>query len=111
MLRPPAQQEDTQFVRKWLEPLTPVHAEAVPGSWARTPLSDDLCDDMELRSIRRSPRTADVLPLHRRSCAGRAGLALHGARFGIADGELEWLNSDGRFEAVVPALPPQADSA
>lgn len=101
--------EDTQFVRKWLEPLAPVHAEACRELGADAAV-EDLCDDMELRSIRRSRERLMSFPFIAEAVQeGR--LALHGARFGIADGELEWLNSDGRFEAVSPALPPQADRA
>ena len=63
--------------------------------------TDHLCDAMELGSIKRSLERLMSFPFI--SEAVQAGtLTLHGARFGIADGELEWLHSDGRFAAVSP---------
>ncbi|WP_429910551.1 carbonic anhydrase [Glycocaulis sp.] len=89
---------DTQFVRKWLDPLASVLAET------RRELGEDadtghVCDAMELRSIKRSLERLLSFPFIAEAVQS-GSLVLHGARFGIADGELEWLNADGRFEIV-----------
>lgn len=88
----------TQFIERWLDPLAPACAEA------RDALGDDaseeaLCDDLELRSVRHSlgrlmgfPFVADAVAV--------GSLCLHGARFGIADGVLEWMDEDGVFRPV-----------
>jgi len=88
----------TQFIERWLDPLQPACIEA------RDALGDDagedaLCDDLELRSVRHSlarligfPFVAEAVE-HGRLC-------LHGARFGIADGVLEWMDEDSVFRPV-----------
>jgi carbonic anhydrase len=91
----------TEFLERWIDPLAPVRAEAV----AALGETDDatLSDDMELRSVRHSigrlmgfPFVADAVK--------SGALTLHGARFGIADGDLEWLQSDGTFRSVSAEL-------
>jgi carbonic anhydrase len=95
--------EDTQFVRRWLEPLKTVHAEAC-RELGEDVGTEQLCDDMELRSVRRSRERLLSFPFIAEAVQeGR--ITLHGARFGIADGQLEWLNADGHFVPVTPDLP------
>ena len=87
----------TEFLERWIDPLIPVREEAV----AELGETDDatLSDDMELRSVRHSLDRLMAFPFIAE--AVRAGeVTLHGARFGIADGELEWLGEDGKFAAV-----------
>lgn len=96
----------TQFIERWLDPLKPVFDEA------RRELGDDadtdhLCDAMELGSIKRSMERLMSFPFIA-DAVQEGTLALHGARFGIADGELEWLLPDGRFHAVTPEFSPAA---
>lgn len=87
----------TEFLERWIDPLIPVREEAI----AELGETDDaaLSDDMELRSVKHSLDRLMGFPFIAE--AVRAGeVTLHGARFGIADGELEWLQDDGTFAAV-----------
>jgi len=88
----------TQFIERWLDPLQPACAEA-RDALGETASEETLCDDLELRSVRHSlarligfPFVADAVE--------RGRLCLHGARFGIADGVLEWMDEDSVFRPV-----------
>lgn len=91
----------TQFIERWLDPLAPVYAETV-AELGEDAGEDALCDDLELRSVRHSIERLKGFPFIAEAVQTGA-LALHGARFGIADGDLEWLD-DGDFRSV--AAPP-----
>lgn len=88
----------TQFIEKWLEPLGEVADEARAHVGAQAEV-EHLCDDLELRSVRHSLERLLAFPFVA-DAVKEGGLALHGARFGIADGVLEWLQPDGSFAPV-----------
>ncbi|PWE17848.1 carbonic anhydrase [Marinicauda salina] len=89
---------DAVFINQWIEPL----GEALADARSEEPqLTDEdaLSERVELCSIRRSIERLKTYPfVAERLADGR--LKLHGARFGIADGELEWLTVDGEFAPV-----------
>lgn len=89
---------DSLFIDHWIEPI----AEALEDARAELPGIEDidtLSERTELCSIRRSMERLMTYPfIRQRVDAGR--LKIHGARFGIADGELEWLTVDGDFAQV-----------
>jgi len=88
----------TQFIERWLDPLAPACAEAREALGEHVS-EEDLCDDLELRSVRHSLKRLVGFPFVAE--AVEAGwLCLHGARFGIADGVLEWMDEDGLFRPV-----------
>jgi len=88
----------TQFIERWLDPLVRVRDEAV-SELGPDADEETLCDDLELRSVRHSLVRLKAFPFVAEAVEAGA-LTLHGARFGIADGELEWLSEDGRFHPV-----------
>ena len=59
----------------------------------------EIADTLELVSIRHSLERLKQFPFVREAIEQR-GLELHGARFSIHDGILEWLGEDGAFGAV-----------
>jgi carbonic anhydrase len=88
---------DSEFLGPWLEVMSPARGDACAEVGdADTNL---LADALELHSIRHS-----VERLRRFSFVQDAiddyGLELHGARFGIASGELDWMRPDGTFQIV-----------
>ncbi|MGP1273784.1 MAG: carbonic anhydrase, partial [Caulobacterales bacterium] len=96
--------EGTQFIERWLDPLKPVLDEA-RREMGEQASHGELSDCMELRSIKRSLERLMSFPFIMQAVKdGRLGL--HGARFGIADGELEWLDEDGQFMTVSPSYLP-----
>ncbi|KAA5804820.1 carbonic anhydrase [Alkalicaulis satelles] len=96
----------TQFIERWLDPLAPACAEARAALGADVD-EETLCDDLELRSIRHSLVRLTGFPFVAEAVeTGR--VTLHGARFGIADGALEWMDGEGRF---VPVEIEDADDA
>ncbi|MDF1767476.1 carbonic anhydrase [Maricaulis sp.] len=86
-----------KYLGPWLEPLEParaeVHAEHAGGD------NETLCDALELNSIRHSIERLHQFDFIERAIADR-GLQLHGARFSIHDGVLEWMGADGAFAPV-----------
>jgi carbonic anhydrase len=88
----------TQFIERWLDPLQPACAEA-RHALGETASEEDLCDDLELRSVRHSLVRLTGFPFVADAVAD-GSLCLHGARFGIADGVLEWMDDDGVFRPV-----------
>ncbi|MEE2567136.1 carbonic anhydrase [Hyphobacterium marinum] len=90
--------EDSLFVGHWISALHPALEESRADVGADAPLGE-LSADLELRAIRHSIERLKTYPFVEKALAeGR--LALHGARFGVADGELEWLGDDGTFSPV-----------
>lgn len=90
--------EDSLFIGHWISALHPALAEsrAELGGGAST---DAVADDLELRAIHHSIERLKTYPFVAKAL-GEGRLALHGARFGVADGELEWMGEDGRFTPV-----------
>jgi carbonic anhydrase len=89
---------DSLFIENWIEPIAAALEDARAELGGETDI-ETLAERTELCSIRRSmarlltyPFVAELVE------AGR--LRIHGARFGIADGELEWLTIDGDFHRV-----------
>lgn len=89
---------ESLFIDHWIEPI----CEALADAKAELPGTDDverLSERTELFSIRRSMARLMTYPfIAERVESGR--LKIHGARFGIADGELEWLTVDDNFTQV-----------
>ncbi|WP_421791284.1 carbonic anhydrase [Hyphobacterium sp.] len=86
------------FLAQWIEPI----AEAIEDAKAALGADADmmaLTDQTELCSIQRSMQRLLTYPfIAERVEAGT--LKIHGARFGISDGELEWLTIEGDFAPV-----------
>ncbi len=89
---------DSLFIEHWIEPI----GQALDDARAELPGETDidtLAERTELSSIRRSMERLMTYPFVA-DRVGRGELKIHGARFGIADGELEWLTIDGDFHRV-----------
>lgn len=86
-----------KYLGPWLEPLESARAE-VHADHAGAD-SETLCSALELNSIRHSIERLHQFPFVERAIAER-GLQLHGARFSIHDGVLEWMGEDGEFHPV-----------
>ena len=88
---------DFIFINQWIEPIRGALQEAqtdrpVGGE-------DAVAERLELHSIRHSLRRLMDYPFV--AAPARVGkLKLHGARFGIAEGALEWLTLDDEFAPV-----------
>lgn len=88
----------TQFIERWLDPLAPACAEA-RAELGEAVSEEELCDDLELRSVRHSLKRLVGFPFVAEAVE-QGRVRLHGARFGIADGVLEWMGEDGAFRPV-----------
>lgn len=88
---------DFVFINQWIEPIREALADARKD---RPKASEEtLAEALELHSIRHSLKRLSQFPfVAERMGDGR--LKLHGARFGIADGALEWLTLDNEFAQV-----------
>ncbi|WP_300543321.1 carbonic anhydrase [Maricaulis sp.] len=87
----------TDYLGPWLSTMEPAReqARAQIGEASLAELSSHL----ELVSIEHSVERLKAFPFVADAIAER-NLEIHGARFSIADGKLEWLAGDGRFETV-----------
>ena len=85
------------YLGPWLRTMEPAH-DAVTAELGDAPLAE-IADTLELVSIRHSLERLKQFPFVRQAIEAR-GLELHGARFAIHSGKLEWLQPDGRFSAV-----------
>jgi carbonic anhydrase len=90
---------ESTFLGPWLEPLLPAR-EAVLARLGEAPI-ETVCDHMELLSVQHSVARLHQFPFVAEAIRTR-GLQLHGARFSIATGVLEWMGEDGVFEPVEP---------
>jgi len=86
-----------KYLGPWLAPMESARAEVDARHCGAEP--DVLCDALELNSIRHSLERLHQFPFVEAAIAER-GLQLHGARFSIHDGVLEWMGEDGEFHAV-----------
>lgn len=89
----------SMFVDHWIEQINDAAADA------RKQVSDDVDTDVisertELCSIQHSLQRLMTYPFVRERVEA-GNLKVHGARFSIADGELQWLTVDGDFQNVV----------
>ena len=89
---------ESLFIEQWIEPINQALDDA------RKMLPDDpdmesLAERTELCSVRRSMERLLTYPFVSQRVAS-GDLHIHGARFGIADGELDWLTVDGDFKQV-----------
>lgn len=89
---------DSMFIEHWIEPIGQALQDAKSELPAETDI-DKLADRTELCSIKRSIERLLTYPFVSERVEART-LQIHGARFGIADGELEWLTVDGNFQQV-----------
>lgn len=89
---------DSIFIGHWISALHPALAESRAELGTHAP-TDAVADDLELRAIRHSIERLKTYPFVQKALEN-GQLALHGARFGVADGELEWMDEDGRFTNV-----------
>lgn len=92
---------EAMFINQWIEPIRAALDDA------RTERPDasgeDIAERLELHSIRHSLQRLMGYPfVAERVRSGR--LKLHGARFGIADGALEWLTLDDEFAPVAGSV-------
>lgn len=85
------------YLGPWLTTMDPAREE-VETALGDAPLAQ-IADTLELVSIRHSLDRLKTFPFVRDAIEQR-GLELHGARFAIHDGVLEWLQADGEFRAV-----------
>lgn len=89
---------DSLFIEQWIKPITQAVDDA-RKLLPEEPEPEVLAERTELCSIRRSMERLMTYPFV--SSRVKAGhLKIHGARFGIADGELDWLTVDGDFRQV-----------
>lgn len=86
-----------KFVGPWLTAMLPARSDVMLEHGNATPAEQ--CDALELHSVRHS-----VERLKGVDCVAEAmqerGLEVHGARFGIGNGQLEWMGADGQFVAI-----------
>lgn len=87
--------EDSVFIGHWITALYPALEESRAAMGTDAPLAK-ISADLELRAIRHSVERLKTYPFVRKA-VNEGRLALHGARFGVADGELEWMAEDGSF--------------
>jgi len=90
--------QDSLFLGHWIEALQPALVESQQALGPHAGI-DEISDDLELRAIRHSIERLKTFPFVQTLCAS-GELTIHGARFGVSDGRLEWLNNDGEFEVV-----------
>lgn len=90
---------ESTFLGPWLEPLEPARAQVMAK--LGEPSLPILCDHMELLAVQHSVERLHLFPFVSAAIESR-GMQLHGARFSIATGILEWMNADGVFEPVEP---------
>lgn len=86
------------FIDQWIEPIK----DAVSDARDQLPHDSDvdaLSERTELCSIQRSLTRLLTYPFVKEKVDNQE-VKLHGARFGIADGRLEWLTVDGDFRSV-----------
>lgn len=87
----------SEFLGPWLEVMEPAREEAARD--INGVGEAGLCDRLELVSIHRSVERLKGFPFVAAAIEDY-GLELHGARFGIASGELEWMRPDGSFQTL-----------
>lgn len=90
---------ESTFLGPWLEPLEPTRAEVIARVGEASLAT--VCDHMELLAVEQSVKRLHQFPFVTEAMKSR-GMQLHGARFSIATGVLEWMNADGVFEPVLP---------
>lgn len=90
-----AAREDSLFVGHWVSALEPALAESRAALGSDAPV-EAITDDLELRGIRHSLDRLKTYPFVE-TAVSQGRLALHGARFGVADGRLEWMEDDGHY--------------
>jgi len=90
---------DSEFLGPWLEVMETARADAISEVGVED--AEALAQSLELHSVRHSVNRLRQFPFVQRAIDAQ-GLELHGARFGIASGELEWLSPDGHFILVPP---------
>ena len=87
----------SDYLGPWLSTMEPARLET-EDALGDVPLAD-IADRLELVSIRHSLKRLLQFPFVREAVQTR-GLELHGARFSIHDGVLEWMDSKGEFHPV-----------
>lgn len=93
-----AAKDASLFVGHWVSALEPALAES-RAEFGTHASADVIAEDLELRAIRHSIERLKTYPFVAEALEeGR--LQLHGARFGVADGRLEWLQDDGSFADI-----------
>ena len=87
----------SDYLGPWLKTMDPAREEA--EAEIGTSEAQALAPHLELVSIKHSLERLKQFGFVRAAIEER-GLELHGARFSIRDGVLEWLGADGKFTAV-----------
>jgi carbonic anhydrase len=90
-----APKDGSLFVGHWVSALEPALAESRAELGTHAPV-EAIADDLELRAIRHSIERLKTYPFVTKAIED-GQLKLHGARFGVADGRLEWMEDDGSF--------------
>ncbi|UCH74189.1 MAG: carbonic anhydrase [Rhodospirillales bacterium] len=86
------------FVGQWVEIAAPARDAVIAAHPGASPPEQQL--ELEMESIRRSLAHLESFPFVREAVASR-GMALDGAWFAIAEGDLHWLDrASGRFELI-----------
>jgi len=89
---------DSYFIGRWVEIAAPARAAVLAGHAGATEAERQR--QLELESIRRSIANLETFPFVQAAIAAR-GMALDGAWFAIAEGDLYWLDREtGRFDRV-----------
>lgn len=88
---------ESTYLGPWLEPVEPARAEVVAEVGEGD--LDVMCDRLELNSIRHSVARLRQFPFVEQAISER-GLQIHGARFSIETGLLEWMDEGGEFQPV-----------
>ncbi|WP_420432931.1 carbonic anhydrase [Hyphobacterium sp.] len=91
-------ESDSIFLGHWISALQPALAEVRKNLDAGADV-DTHAEHLELNGIRHSIERLKTYPFVK-SALDSSDLIIHGARFGVADGELEWMNDDGHFQPV-----------
>lgn len=89
--------DDMKFVGPWLKAMLPARADVMLEHGNASP--SEQCDALELHSVRHSVERLKGVECVAEAMQSR-GLEVHGARFGIGKGQLEWMDADGQFVAL-----------
>ena len=91
--------EGTEFLDHWLDTLRPALPRARKRAGEQAHSDDHFCDALELEAVQQSITNLQTFPFVSERLSN-GSLRISGARFGIADGELEWLQPDGSFKFI-----------
>ncbi|GJL97742.1 MAG: carbonic anhydrase [Hyphobacterium sp.] len=97
-------EKDSLFIGHWISALLPAREEVVRETGTSATI-DEIADALELNGIRHSIERLKTYPFVKSALKDKS-LTIHGARFGVAKGHLEWMSEDGRFAPVQNCFKP-----